>query len=222
MDVAVDSELYEIAGKIRTIVDRVSPAQGLLNVVITCDHGRLLGRSQRAIQPPASLKPHERGAWGAFAVNIQFSESSKEEDEIVWLNPFAYGLPTSSAYVVALSDRSFVMADGKSGVEWFPHGGLFPEEVIVPWVTLALNVKIPPLVIAVSGSGAVGQLGHVELRLTNPNSYAINVKELVLTIEGEAQSPWILGINQTAPAINALDHQCPLAPWPDVRPETKT
>ncbi len=216
LDSAVESELFEIAANIRTIVDRISTRINEFQVVFTADHGRLLGESIRDMPPPYGLIPHGRAAWGSRDTNDIVEGSFRDDGDLIWLNPSAYGLPADMSFAVVTNHRAFVTADGKGGVERFPHGGLFPEEIIVPWVRLSLNLQMQDPAIEVSGTGAVGQLGRVVVRVTNPNSFELEIRELVLIIGTHANSASVFNIHRFVPAMSTIEHECALAPWPDV------
>jgi hypothetical protein len=211
---AVDERLYGIAGSLGTVVANV-PDAVRLRVVLTSDHGRLLGEAARSIPVPAGLRPHGRAAWGVRTDGRVPSAAAQIDGDLVWLHPGAFGLPPGMAYAVVLDDGAFVTADGKGGSERFPHGGLFPEEVLVPWVVLARDATVEPISGRLTGSGVTGQTGSLTLSLTNPNEFAVTLVALELGVAGVA-GPVIVPLAGTVGAMGAHEATASVAPWPDV------
>lgn len=147
--------------KISDIVNAV-PAEIPLKIVITTDHGRLLARSTRRKSIPAGMIGHGRAAWGVSG--RQFEQTGYFiEDNVVYLHGERFGLPNDAA--LCLNDDSFYTNDGKTGVEFYPHGGVYPEEVIIPWLVFAVwrNLRCSSLFI---GSGEARKRSYLSVPRT--------------------------------------------------------
>jgi hypothetical protein len=203
----IEGRLYSIAGKIANIVRDV-PGELPLRLIVTTDHGRLLTRSYRNLPVPAGMTSHGRAAWGAS--DREFDGSGfAVEDDIVYLHAGRFGVPAVAA--IALDEDSFRTNDDRSGSEWYPHGGLYPEEVIVPWIELVRDMELPRLTVSLSGSGPAGKSGTLSLYLRNPEPIAVTVNEL-LVITGSRQQKQL--VNLTVPAMDEISHSIPLPIWP--------
>jgi hypothetical protein len=213
----VDGELYKIAGYIREVV-KAAPNHRGLRLIITSDHGRLLGESSRSLVPPRGTVGHGRAAWGAASRPLPPSQAYQVDDAlgVAWLDPASYGLPAGNAYAVSLTDHAFRTADGKGGVEAYSHGGVFPEEVFVPWIVLERDVVVHPLRIAFSGDGVAGDRGGLRIRIDNDNRFNVTVVAMTLTAKGSG-GPGPLRFEGRRPiaAGGALEETRDVLPWPD-------
>src|SRR5690606_28960167 len=127
------------------------------------------------------------------------------EGDIVYLHAARFGLPSDAA--IAFSEDTFRMNDGKTGSEWYPHGGLYPEEVLVPWIDLVRDVAPPDLVVKLSGNGQAGQRGELVLHLLNRESTPLTITALNLSLPGRQQK------QQLNIAIKPLEKQSIPLPW---------
>jgi hypothetical protein len=211
----VDERLYGIAGHLNTIVEAVPP-ETKLQVVVTADHGRLLGDAGRTIPVPDGLQPHGRAAWGKKMSDEALTDAFRVEGNVVWLHARTYGLPADESYAVIMDDQAFVTADGKRGVERFPHGGLYPEEVLVPWVVLRRDVQVEQISVTITGEGIVNQLGNVSVTVANPNAFAVEIAYLSLTAKGTQGHPTMIPLDESVGAMSTRHLVRPLAPWPNV------
>ena len=116
-----------------------------------------------------------------------------------------FGLSTDAA--VSLRGDTFRTNDGKTGSEWYPHGGLYPEEVIVPWIELVRDATMPAVTVTLRGSGQAGQSGQFILQLRNPGDISVTAVALSLLIAGQ---PFKLPINQ---AITPYSEQTFTLSW---------
>ena len=172
----VQSELNGITQKIVDIINQVSTSVPL-RIILTSDHGRFVGTSERTIPVPAGMESHGRAAWGK--VDRTFPGAGYiNEDEVVYLHGERFGLPVDAA--ICLSDAAFHTNDGKRGQETFPHGGLTPEEVIVPWWVFVRDAKEPKLTITLSGQGLARARSDSQLSVINTSEIAIHVTSLRL------------------------------------------
>lgn len=172
----VESELIGVATKIADIVTQL-PADRPLKIVITSDHGRLLGRSLGNVPVPAGTESHGRAAWGQLSQ--PFPQSGYLiQDNLVYLQRDRFGLPTDA--VLVLDDRAFQNNNGVTFYQWYPHGGVYPEEVIVPWLVFARDITPPKLEIHLSGKGQSGRAGTLTIQFMNLDSLDLTLSSLEL------------------------------------------
>ena len=204
----VEAQLDAAANKIVDLVDRV-PDELSLQIIVATDHGRLLGKSARRIAVPSRMTSHGRAAWGDADRSFDTSGYTVE-GEIVYLHGVRFGLAQDVA--VVLNQDTFRTNDGKGGTEVYPHGGLFPEEVIVPWMVFARDVEVPKLTVSISGEGTAGKGGQLIL-------YVSNLGDVKVTLE-EVRLQFPIRGTQTVPHAVTLDprmaehFQLDLEPWP--------
>ena len=205
-----------IRGVLATIAKRIAAAvqavpNGLkLHVIITTDHGRLLARSKRTIPLPANMASHQRAAWGSAATVDRGSDFEiVAEGKAALLHPDRFGLAQPA--LVAIEEDSFVNNDGSGGFDAFPHGGAWPEEVIIPWLEFHRDVDPPHVEGRISGSAVEGRDGQIEVNLTNVSPLELEVCSL--SIFGGEQTIE-LTITQKLPAKDVKVIALPLSPWP--------
>src|SRR5690606_23830282 len=109
--------------------------------------------ANRTEAAPGGLMTHGRSAWGVPTTPKSFSSAYERDGSLIWLNPSAFFLPEDQQYVVRTDTLAFTPANNARGLEAYPHGGLFPEEVIVPWVTMETQVEAPEISVSARGSG---------------------------------------------------------------------
>ena len=170
----VEAELEAIVKGISDIVDQLQPELPL-QIIITTDHGRLIDFSQRSIKTPRDMVSHGRAAWGK--ADIVFGDLDFIVDhELAYLKGERYGMNCDVA--VCLSDNAFLTNDGRSGKEFFPHGGVYPEEVIIPWIVYIRDYVAPEVVIELSGAGDAGTPGQLQVSIINYGDIAISLDQL--------------------------------------------
>ncbi len=172
----VQSELGGIVQKIVDIINQVSISVSL-RIILTSDHGRFVGMSERTLPVPAGMESHGRAAWGRIDRAFPGSGYIKE-DGIVYLHGDRFGLPVDAA--ISLSDAAFHTNDGKRGQEIFAHGGLTPEEVIVPWWVFVRDVEKPKLTVTLSGSGLARARSDSLLSVINASEITVHITALRL------------------------------------------
>lgn len=204
----VRSELRTTASLLQRIVSELGPSFRL-NVVITADHGRLLINSSRTEPAPNGLRTHGRSAWGVPATPKQFSSAYERDGNLIWLNPSAFFLPEGHAYVVRSDTLAFSPVNNAGGLEVYPHGGLYPEEVMVPWVTMETQVEAPDLAVFARGSGTTGAMGELVLSIANPSRYSVVLEQLELEDDIVLSGPVV----SLSPFQNA-EATFPVQNWP--------
>lgn len=174
--IQVRGQLHSIAERITRIAHHV-PEERRLRIIITTDHGRLLNAAERRVAVPAGMEAHGRAAWGT--VNKVFDERGVIiEGDLAYLDPYRFSLPSTVAIV--LSGDAFVTASGATGSEPFPHGGVYPEEVFIPWLIVSRDRQPVVLHGTVSGTGIAGTPGVLKLQIVNPSDVAVQLKTLEL------------------------------------------
>lgn len=203
----IDGRLSSIARKINEIVNRV-PVELPLRIIITTDHGRLLGKATRVLNVPPGMQSQGRASLGTSG--RQFDEQGFFiENDVVYLHAARFGLPTDAA--VAYREDIFRTNDGKTGSEWYPHGGLYPEEVIVPWIELVRDATMPDITATLSGSGHAGLSGQFTLQLRNPGDIPVTAVALSVLINGRPAS---LPIDQVIDPYSEQTFTLSWSPWP--------
>jgi hypothetical protein len=168
----VDAALYGVSKRILEVISNLE-ADLPLKLIITTDHGRMLGKSQRDIDLPEGLTAHGRAAWGPKDRN--FDENGFEIlGDLAYLSPSTFGLDHMT--VVILNDHAFKHDRYKEEVS--PHGGLFPEEVLVPWITYQTKREVPVIKVAIEGSNEANKSGSATIKVTNSSSLSLSALEV--------------------------------------------
>lgn len=203
----VGAQIVSIARYVITLADKVADRLRL-RIFITTDHGRLLKNSERTRPVPLGMSAHGRAAWGP--VDLPFDASGWLIDEdIAYLHPSRFGLPADRCYAVILSDRVFLTADGRGGREAFPHGGLFPEEVLVPWLEFTRDREPFPVDVLLSGRGEDGKAGRALLTVSNLGPVPIRLSGM--TTE---RPVYQIALDQVVGALSSESLNIDLSPWP--------
>lgn len=170
----VEAELDSVAKVIQDIVEQV-PSDHPLQIIITTDHGRLIAFSKRKQPIPQGMVSHGRASWGQS--NKEFGHDGYcVEGDIVFWGGERYGLLLDVA--VPLNDETFLTSDGKSGQEAFSHGGLYPEEVIIPWVAYVRDFIKPKVEVKVTGRASAGKAGALIITGTNLSDVNITIASI--------------------------------------------
>ena len=176
--------LKEVRGRLRSLADRIIevahgvPAEQRLRVAISTDHGRLWGSSERKRSLPRGMKGRGRAAWGAL--ELDFPDSGYAiEDGIAYLHAGRFGLQVPCA--IPLSDESFLTADGKRGTDLFAHGGLYPEEVLIPWLNFTRDRGLLDIEGELTGTGVAGSQGELRLSVNNSSELPVQLMRLELS-----------------------------------------
>lgn len=203
----VDAQLQAFARTIVALVEQ-APETIRLRVVVTSDHGRLLSPSQRTEPIPEGMKAHGRAAWGTVSVPFG-SNGVWVEGGIAYLHPTWFGLPPGQCYACLLTDRAFRTTDDRGGEEPYPHGGLFPEEVLIPWLEFTRDRAPVTLGISLQGRGEEGKAGTADLVITN--SGPLTVRAILLHYgSGEPDAP----LEVTVPPLTEIRATLTLPRWP--------
>ena len=205
----VEAQLDGIVKKIRDIVNEVSEELPL-EIIITSDHGRLMAISDRKIGIPEGMTSHGRAAWGKSGKEFQASGFLVEGD-LVFIHASRFGLLED--VVMPLNEDTFFTADGKTGVEAYTHGGLYPEEVIVPWIEFTRNIIQPQLEIYITGSGYSSNRGTLIFNVINLSGDEIELELLELLVPNEKNR--IIDLGWKMLARDQVTRESHLEWWPD-------
>lgn len=200
----VNGALYSVAQNLVEVVS-ATPSRVRLKVVVTTDHGRLMQASQRDLLAPEGMRVHGRAALGGSSA----SEPLRVHEGIAYLHRDSFGLTEDAA--VVLSAASFKTDDGRSGTESFPHGGVYPEEVLIPWWVIVRDRRLQPLKARLCGKAVAGRQGTLLLQLLNECSVTLVAHELELTFGSEAT---VYTIGSKVGPMSSCSVQISLAHWP--------
>lgn len=210
----VEGQLNTVAGKIAAVTNQLSDKIAL-RVILTSDHGRLLGTSLRCVPVPMGMQAHGRAAWGC--VRQDFPASGYILDgNMVYLYGERFGL--SEDVVIILDESSFLTSDGKQGAERYPHGGLFPEEVLVPWIELERDV-VPTqdvgtdIRVRITGKGRAGQRGVLDIEIANAHEIPLVLSSVHLSL-GEKGRLESFDLESEIPSLKEYHERVELEPWP--------
>lgn len=201
-----NATLMALAERLLGLMLRSIPQDVPAQLVITTDHGRLLMTSQRTVAPPPSFKPEGRAAFGQWG-NIPAS-GFELKDEFALLGRTRFGMTDDA--VVMWGNQMFHMANGATGSEVCPHGGITPEEVLIPWAVYARDLEFRLPTFEVTGKGEAEQPGTLLIRAVNPNQVPLTVGQVTGSLSQWASLPlpWLL------PANDVTQLEIPLSRWP--------
>lgn len=172
----VSGRLQAIARRILRIVNEVDDSQRL-RVFVTTDHGRLLSNSNRVCTVPKNMRAHGRAAWGHVSAPFD-SDGIYVDGALAYIDAARFGLPETAAII--LSDDAFLTIDGRTGTASFPHGGIFPEEVLIPWVQFTRDRGPIAISVSVTGKGIAGASGRLRMEVFNTSDLGIEIVQLAL------------------------------------------
>ena len=175
-----------------------------LDFVISTDHGRLLGESQRTIPAPKGMQAQGRAALGESQQHFPEQGYFFQED-IVFLHAGRFKLATDAAMLI--SQDSFLTNDGKRGTLAYPHGGILPEEVLIPCWRVARSYAQAAIKVTLQGSAQAGKRAVLTLIVKNPNRTALSLQNLVLS------ESYQLPLDSTAPAMVNSEHEVIVETW---------
>jgi hypothetical protein len=155
------------------------------------------------------MQGHARAAWGNPKKSYPESGYIIEEP-LAYLFAESYGL--SEDVVIPLDESSFRGNDNRKGSEIYPHGGIFPEEIIVPWIVLARDYVRPEVQITISGKGRARRSGVLQIHVLNQNDIDLVLKDVVISFRGGLEEKLVLDV--AIGAYTEIIHSVDLEPWP--------
>jgi hypothetical protein len=172
----VEAELSSFVKIINDIAEQV-PSNIPLQIIITTDHGRLIDIAKRKIPVPEEMSSHGRAAWGK--TDIDFGQSDYVIiGNLAYLKGERFGMKYDMA--LPLDNQMFFAVDGKGGQEAFPHGGLYPEEVIVPWIVFVRDYVKPEVSVTLAGAADAGKSGKLNISINNYGEVVITMISIEL------------------------------------------
>jgi hypothetical protein len=201
----VDLRLQSLAGRLANVCQAVDPTRKL-RMVISSDHGRLLAVSPRTHPVPTGMTAHGRAAWGN--VEMVFGRDGVVvEGDVAYLHPERFAIPETAA--VLLDGGAFVTSDGRGGDEAYPHGGVYPEEVLVPWIEMTRDRDTVRLSAVASGRAPAGARGAIRLSVRNPSQLTIRLRGMSLSFLATA-----LPLDTTVGPMDEVEVDIELEHWP--------
>ncbi|MGB9619011.1 MAG: hypothetical protein ACPL7K_01210, partial [Armatimonadota bacterium] len=201
----VRAELEAILQAVQEVVETLSPGIPL-QIVVTTDHGRLLNpESPRRLPIPSGMQAHGRVAWGKLDQQFDASGFSIVEDA-GWIAVHGERFAMLHDMLIAVGEDSFQNA--KSGSEPYPHGGLFPEEAIVPWFVFERDAQQPDISVTVSGRGEADNRGTMMISMINPGQISLECLMVTLSHGAQVNGLW------SVPPLQKTEFTVSLCPWP--------
>jgi hypothetical protein len=204
----VEGCLETISLIIKEIVEAI-PDHIVVQIVITTDHGRMLGRAVRTIPVPNGMKGHGRAAWGASS-KVYPESGYIIEDQLAYLYSESFGL--SEDVAIPLDESAFRGNDDRTGSENYPHGGIFPEEIIVPWIVLTRDYVIPKVEITIKGRGRARRGGTMQIHILNQSEIELTLREAEISLRNEMNIT--LELEVPIKPYSEITHTVDLEPWP--------
>ncbi|MCS6777745.1 MAG: hypothetical protein NZ557_14535, partial [Chthonomonadaceae bacterium] len=108
----------------------------------------------------------------------------------------------------------FVRSDGSTGSEAFAHGGLYPEEVLIPWIEYVRTRVLPQIRGSAHGKVRRGARSTLTVRLTNPSNEPVTI--VAMDIRTADQTLFSHSLETMLPPLEtrALDVELPEWPGP--------
>lgn len=206
----VQGALYTLATRIATAANAVPPGP-TVRVLITTDHGRLLSDSPREMLAPSMCKVEGRTAH--LLADAPAVRPAPDTDEVRWLDPQLFCLPNWAG--VTLGEAAFRIPVGETthgGRAPYPHGGVWPEEVVLPWLELVRDAGPINLTASLTGAGRAGFPGAAQLRLRNDSRHHLTI--LHVSIQFGAATPHVVVLSQPCTPLKSLDLSIDLPRWP--------
>ena len=158
------------------------PDPGAVRVVLGTDHGRLLTAAEREVTAPDGFQSHGRAALGAVNDREFPAEGVIWLDAVAVLHPGQFRLPQAAAVIA--DGGCFRDANGRSGHEIHPHGGLSPEETLIPWLVFAPHVELHAPSVSLRGADTEGWKGSLLLTVENTAQAPLTIDAVTLNLPG--------------------------------------
>lgn len=201
----IRAELNTVVQAIGEIVENLS-ASTPLYIILTSDHGRLLNsRSPRCLSAPQGMQAHGRVAWGELEREFDESGFAIDQDaDVVAVHGERFEM--TNDMLIAWSEASF--RNDQAGYDPYPHGGLFPEEVVVPWFVFVRDAKTPVLDIVISGKGEAKHVGSLTIAIVNTSQTALECLSISFSHGVQVSGNWQI------PPLGKTHFEFSLKPWP--------
>lgn len=174
----VEGRLAAEALKIKEIVETI-PDDRILQIILTTDHGRLLSETLKTVNVPSNMESHGRAAWGKSPVPFEDGPYCVQDD-VAYLMGESYGMLSDIA--LPMDESAFKDNSDRTGSELFPHGGIYPEEVILPWIVLARDLAQPDAIITITGNGRARREGNFKVVVNNKSDIELALVEIRVSL----------------------------------------
>lgn len=186
----VEAQLSALAGEIsRLVTEAANPDR--IAVVISTDHGQMLGPCSKYAMQSKDADTHGRTAKGdPFGLGGDNAQAylKAADNSAVLLDPMMFCL--SEPTTLALGAYHFgERSKDSQGQVWGVHGGLFPEEVVVGFAVLFSQPQRQPLMARLTGDGEAGKPGRLRLQVDNPNPATVRLLTLTLNEVDDFRHP---------------------------------
>jgi hypothetical protein len=195
------NRLQGIARNIQHFLDNY-PHSEKLKIVISSDHGQIMGEVQKLANCPEELQSKGRMAIG-----------KTDDPRFIVLDARRFGLPYDIS-IVRNSDCITAFNYTKDKEIIGSHGGLFPEEVIVGFSVLSKSLKRNPIIVSCTGKCEVKQPGELTITIDNPNS--VPLKNLCLYINELPEFSKGKILNMTIPPHQKMTKIIPINYFPEI------
>ncbi|MEO0014673.1 MAG: hypothetical protein RLZZ535_3062, partial [Cyanobacteriota bacterium] len=177
--------LEKIAREIEFCLDKY-PYPEQLRIVISSDHGQMIGEIEQLTQCPEEIIAKGRMGIG-----------KTDDARFVVLEAGRFGLPHDLSIVkgaACLKAFNRTMEGEVIGT----HGGLFPEEVVIGVSVLRQFVERYPVIVFCQGEGKARQPKHLTVTIDNPNK--VPLTDLCLQINELTSLKTGMSLEATIPA----------------------
>ncbi len=199
--------LLAIQEAVETLPDHIP-----LQIIITSDHGRLLNpKSPRQISIPEQAEIHGRAAWGQFETDFG-KNGFVVNEKTGWVDISGERFEIEYDARLTWGEESFRAT--KKGYEPYPHGGIFPEEIIVPWFLFVRDATSPDLDISLTGTGEAEMSGELIITIVNNDHRKLECLGISLSYDMDALK------GQPIRIVNSLavtKWEISILPWPTKR-----
>jgi hypothetical protein len=203
----VQSELEKAAYAIKAAALAV-PDNLRLRIVLSTDHGRLLTPASRLHSVPPDMESHGRTAYG-MSHQTPTRDGYHIVEDTVTLFGSRFDLPCD--VTVPLDGNAFRKNNDATGTEQFCHGGLYPEETIVPWAEILRDRKTPTIRVMVRGKAKAGTRGTLEITLENSSSIPVVLR--TLTLYPGSQMPVVIPFEKELRGLTKREETADIERW---------
>lgn len=174
---------HDIKGSLTAAVDKIHeiiqsiPSDVKFQLIITSDHGRMLGESNYILPVPEGFVGHGRVAKGESRVTFPAS-GVIVKDNVSFLSRERFG--TKHDLAIPLGEDAFQITVEVPKRELYSHGGLFPEEVIIPWYVFMKPEVKPNVSIILTGKGQSRKRATAKIVIINSSNMSITLERIII------------------------------------------
>ena len=173
-----------------------------LRIVISSDHGQMIGEIEQLTQCPEGIITKGRMGIG-----------KTDDARFVVLEAGRFGLPHDLSIVKgAACSKAFSRTT--EGEVIGTHGGLFPEEVVIGVSVLRQFVERYPVIVFCQGEGKARQPGHLAVTIDNPNK--VPLTDLYLQINELTSLKTGMSLEATIPAKEKVTLNIDIPEFPEL------